>query len=75
MREIPVISIDSGVPVPEGAGQRFPVDKLEVGESILFPLVKRKSVSSIANRLKRQTGKKFTVKKMDDKHARIWRVE
>ena len=38
MKDIPVVSIDTGVPVPPervGILNVYPLDKLEVGESIL----------------------------------------
>lgn len=78
MVKIPVYDIDSGVPVPEQPGpsarQQVPVHSLEPGESILFPLSIRRAVTSIAQRLKAE-GKTFTIKKMDEHNARIWRVK
>lgn len=78
MPKISVYNIDSGVPVPDTGPKtrdRVPVHLLEVGDSILFPLKLRRAVTSIAQRLKESEGKRFTIKKMDDKNARIWRVE
>jgi hypothetical protein len=78
MTKVPVFNIDSGVPVPAVGPKtrdQVPVHLLEVGDSILFPLSLRRAVTSIAQRLKESDGKKFTIKKMDDNNARIWRVE
>jgi hypothetical protein len=74
MSKIPVYSIDTGVPVPETYGS-FPLAQLKVGESILFPLEKRRSVATLASKLKKDEGKVYTIKKMDDNNARVWRVE
>lgn len=74
MTRIPVYSIDSGVPVPEDRYTRIPLTKLGVGDSILFPVSKRTSVASLASRYKKDTGKEFTIKKMDDNNCRVWRT-
>lgn len=71
MKKIPVYNIDTGVPIPKIVS--MPLQSLEVGESFLFPLDMRRSVQTIASRTKRLTGKEYTVKKMDDNVARIWR--
>lgn len=70
--------IEQGVPVPDetrGGHSSIPFRSLEVGESIRFPLEIRLNVASYASIEKRRTGKEFTVRKVDDKHARIWRVK
>lgn len=73
MTEIPVISIDDGVPVPVRAS--LPLDTLAVGESILFPLEFRSKVQIQASRLKKNTSKAFTVRKENGDKARIWRIK
>lgn len=73
MPDITVYQIDSGVPVPEGSRVPIPLSKLEIGESILFPLQKRASVQSQASAVGRRTGKVFTVRKQGEKTARVWR--
>lgn len=73
MTKVNVYSIDNGIPLPEV--KRMPLNDMEVGDSILFPLNKRPNIQSVASRLKRETGKTFVVKKMDDNNARIWRAE
>lgn len=73
--KIEVYQIESNVPMPDKGTSLPPIRKLEVGESILFPLVKRNTVQSLASRVKRETGRKFKVQKQDDKTARVWRIE
>lgn len=72
--EIPVISVDTGVPVPEGAMAGLPLGTLKVGESILFPLEYRSKVQIQASKLKRNGEKEFTVRKEGDK-CRVWRTK
>lgn len=76
---IPVYKIDSDVPVPSDAQRptirtMVPIDGLAVGDSVEFPLKLRTTVATTATRLKKE-GKVFTIKKVDEKNARIWRVE
>lgn len=78
MTKIPVYSIDRDVPVPKDAKkpsirQLVPIERLQPGESILFPLKYRSTVATIASRLG-TVGMSYTIKKVDDKNARIWRV-
>ena len=72
--DIPVISVDDGIPVPESAMTGLPLDTLNVGESILFPLEFRSKVQIQATRIKKQGEKEFTVRKEGDK-CRIWRTK
>lgn len=66
--------IDRGVPLPgERLGPRL--SKLEVGDSIEFELYRRPTVQSYASRVKRDTDKEFTIKKISDVSARIWRTK
>lgn len=74
MTEIPVISVDSGIPIPEMAQAGLPLDTLKAGESILFPVEYRSKVQIQASRLKRRGEKEFTVRKENDK-CRIWRTK
>lgn len=75
MGNIPVISIDDGIPVPEMSVAGLPLDNLKVNESILFPLEYRSKVQIQASRLKSRTGKEFTVRKENGDKCRIWRVK
>lgn len=78
-RDIPVYKIEHDIPVPDDAKQPsarelVPIDELEVGDSVEFPRKLQTSVATIASRLRRD-GKSFTIKKVDEENARIWRVE
>jgi hypothetical protein len=72
-RQIPVVTIDTAVPIPGRAS--YPLEALKVGESFLFPVSKRTSVQSRVSRLKREQGLEFTVKKMDNDNCRVWRTK
>ena len=69
MSKVPVVTIDTGVPIPEKVS--YPLKDLEVGESFVFPANKRSSVSARASRI---TGKEFTIKKQDEATCRVWRT-
>lgn len=71
-KSIPVASIDTGVPIPDRAS--YPIRKLKVGESFLFPANKRSSVQSLASKVKAETGNDYTIKKMDGDTCRLWRI-
>lgn len=74
----PEHKVDKGVPVPVSKG--LPLNKLNVGESIQFPLENRGRVATQASILTSKTGKKFTVRKEssdewnDEETCRIWRI-
>ena len=78
MSKIDVVTIDTGVPVPETTGKGrpsiWPIDQLGVGESFVFPADKRQTIASAASR-KKEGGKEFTIKKQDDTSYRIWRIK
>lgn len=72
-----MFKIDKSVPTPDPTPDRsapIPLSKLEVGESILFPNDRRQSIQANASRLKGRTDKVFTIKKVDEDNARIWRI-
>jgi hypothetical protein len=70
--KIDVYKVDSGIPVP---AKGVPLNQLEVGESFVVPIDKRRSVATVASRVKRETGKKFTIRKIDNDNVRVWRTE
>lgn len=74
-KKIPVTHIDSTVPVPVRTNISYPLKVLDVGESFLFPLSKRGSLQSRVSRVKAETGREFTVKKVDSLNGRVWRVK
>ena len=72
-KQIPVVSIDTSVPIPERA--IYPLAQLEVGDSFLFPADKRGSVQTRASKVKRDTGREFVVRKINKDECRIWRTK
>lgn len=72
-KKIEVTEITSEYPIPVRVSH--PMDRLEVGESYSFPLAKRASVQTTASRIKKEHGKEFTIKKIDDEVARVWRTK
>lgn len=76
-KKIDVFKIDSDVPVPtepEVMSDRFPLAHLGVDESFEFPLTDRSYVQSMASTIKRRKGMTFTVRKVSDTAARVWRT-
>lgn len=68
--------IDSDIPIPKPIETpSVPLEDLQVGESILFDLELRSKVQMSATRLKQATSKEFTVRKVSEKDARIWRTK
>jgi hypothetical protein len=77
MTEIRVeFPIEDNVPIPvRRSWSSIPIEQLKVGQSIQFPLEKRASVQTVASRAAKETGRKFTVRKVNDSEARVWRTE
>lgn len=70
-----MFDIDKEVPIPEpDRVTDYPLTKLEVGDSFVFPLEKRASVQSLVSGLKRNGFGVFTIKKISDTECRVWRV-
>lgn len=70
-----VVPVDSTkVPIPEQI-LKYPLSTMDVGDSFTVDIKERKNVSSRASRLGTKTGKKFTVRKIDDNTLRVWRTE
>lgn len=68
--------IDSDIPIPKPIETpTVPLEDLKVGESILFDLELRSKVQMSATRLKQSTGMEFTVRKIDENNARVWRTK
>jgi hypothetical protein len=73
------ITIDKGVPIPDGAGVRdygckYPWADMEVGDSFFTYGIKAKSLQSMGYRYGRNRGMRFlAVAECDG--VRIWRTE
>lgn len=76
-RENIKVKVDKNVPVPtdRAAYGEIPIKDLEVGESIVFPATRRSGVQSNASRVKKATGKEFTIRKVNPTDCRIWRTK
>lgn len=69
------MNIENEVPIPIKRSAQVPLRELEVGQSVVFPLEHRPNIQSMASRTKRETGKAFTIKKLSEIEARIWRIK
>lgn len=70
-----VVPVDSEkVPIPPQV-LKYPLDTMEVGDSFTVGIKDRSNVSARASRVGTKTGKKFTVRKVDDNTLRVWRTE
>lgn len=74
MRKINVYEVESNVPI-ESEHPTLPLSTLAVNDSVLFELNRRNSVQSQISRMKKRTGKEFTIRKVDADHARVWRTK
>lgn len=73
-KRVTIISIDSSWTIPDDVGT-YPFKFMDVGDSFAFGLDKLNSVKSAASRYGKENDKVFTVRKMDKKTARAWRVQ
>lgn len=75
---IDVHKIDKDVPIPpqrKSTLKHYPLDALEVGDSLQIPLAERSRIQVAASYVKKRTGKEFTGRTEDDKFYRIWRTK
>lgn len=73
---IPVkYEMETGVEVPVGRLGSIPLQQMEVGGSFVFPKGKRQSVSAKASKLKKARGMEYTVRTLDEKNCRVWRIK
>jgi len=73
-KQIEVYKIESGVPMAD-YNVLPPLDLMDVGDSVVFPIKKRPSVQTVASRLKKEQGKEFTVRRLDQDSGRVWRTK
>lgn len=74
MKKIEVVEIHRGVPIPDHY-ERYPFDRLEVGDSFEFSSKKRASVQSRVSRLNQQGERQYIVRKINDDVAGVWRIK
>ena len=72
---IQINQIDSEIPVPVERINTIPLNTLKVGQSFTLPIDKRPSVQTKASKLKAETDKVFTIRKVDENNIRIWRTK
>jgi hypothetical protein len=66
------MKVEKGVPLPA----RYPFDEMQIGDSFIVPPeLSRNTVSVAAGRYGDKHQMKFTVRRMDDKTLRCWRIE
>ena len=66
------MKVEKNVPIPN----RYPFDEMQVGDSFVVPpKIARNTVSVAASRYGEKHQMKFTVRRMDDKTLRCWRIE
>ena len=68
-----MFKIEKGVKPPESRS-RYPLAKMDVGDSFLAPKKIQSKITAAANYQKRRHKKTFTVRKISDKNVRCWRV-
>ena len=66
------LKIEKGIPIPEGVGSGCiaTLRAMKIGDSFLFPLSKRTSISGQAMR----AGVKIITRAVDGKQVRVWRI-
>lgn len=70
--------MDKNIPIPEprlNVLDKYELRSLEPGDSILVPLEVRRQVQIALSRYKARSGRVFTIRKVDDNNARVWRIE
>lgn len=71
-----ILNIEDDIPINEVKRDRSgpfydQVKQMTVGQSFLFPYIRQPICANLA----RATGYKFTQRKVDADHMRIWRIE
>lgn len=73
------VQIESGVPIPEHAGNGRTnwsalFDRMELRDSVELPLSARGSIQKCVNGYAKATKKMFTIRRIDDEKLRLWRI-
>lgn len=65
------MKIESGIPI----SSKYPFEKMKVNDSFAIPPnIKRATVNVAAKRFGDKNGMKFTVRMMEDRSYRCWRI-
>lgn len=70
-----IIKIDKDVPLVGDRRINWPMRIMEVGDSFEIPDKRLNTVKSLCNRVAKNKGKKFTVRKQENGKYRCWRIE
>lgn len=67
--------VERGIPLPARANERYPFDKMNVGDSFTFRLSSRSTVASAATAFGKANQMRFRTAKIDETTCRCWRIE
>lgn len=72
--------IDNGVPIPKYSlytkTSRFPLDKMEVGDSFVMPQEdRRRFTAHTTDRRKKGDTKVFSYRRISEQEVRVWRTK
>jgi hypothetical protein len=70
--------IEKGVDLPKKSRSghtKYPFLRMEIGDSVVFPLSKVMTIRAAIVRVQNERGKKFATRKIDDNNFRVWRVQ
>lgn len=70
-----MFDIEKNVPISHAPKGKYPLGKMEVNDSFLAPISHRNYISMAMSQMKKRTGRAYMMRKVDDDHVRIWRVE
>jgi hypothetical protein len=71
------ISSDFPIPPPTSKGhkRRYPLDKMEVGDSFLVPKAEERTIRNAVYLWASRHNKKFTIRTLDNGTIRCWRIK
>ena len=68
------IKIDKGIPMPTRSTEKYPFEKMEVGDSFFVPGLGIRSVSTRVEDESRKSGRKFKSRSVEG-GVRVWRIK
>lgn len=71
--------VEKNIPLtPRNNGHRprlYPLDRMEIGDSFTFEEWRRQRVSASASGYAKETGARFTIRRVSDEYCRCWRLK
>jgi len=67
--------IEKNIEKKKTSCQKYPFDKMEVGDSFEFNKQERTEIATAAAQYAKRNGVKFSSKKQDEGKVRIWRIK